>query len=73
LRDTNPEYGLLNIDAAGIVLVDHKGTLGLVAASAEQTRLLELFYVTAVRSPSPTSQLSAMAQTRPRRREAALI
>ncbi len=34
---------LLDIDAAGIVLVDQQGTLSLVAASTEQTHLLELF------------------------------
>ncbi|MDT7713157.1 MAG: hypothetical protein QOG46_1851 [Pseudonocardiales bacterium] len=34
---------LLNVDAAGILLVDSQGTLSLVAASTEQTRLLELF------------------------------
>ncbi|MGH3780372.1 MAG: ANTAR domain-containing protein [Pseudonocardiaceae bacterium] len=34
---------LLGVDAAGILLVDQQGTLNLVAASTEQTRLLELF------------------------------
>ncbi len=34
---------LLDIDAAGIVLADQQGTLSLVAASTEQTHLLQLF------------------------------
>jgi GAF domain-containing protein len=34
---------LLGSDAAGIVLVDQQGTLSVVAASTEQTHLLELF------------------------------
>lgn len=33
---------LLEIAACGVVLVDHHGTLNLVAASSEETRLLEL-------------------------------
>jgi GAF domain-containing protein len=34
---------LLEVDAAGILLIDQKGRLSLVAASTEQVRLLELF------------------------------
>lgn len=34
---------LLEVDAAGILLIDGYGTLSLVAASTEQARLLELF------------------------------
>jgi GAF domain-containing protein len=34
---------LLGVDAAGILLIDQRGTLSLVAASTEQARLLELF------------------------------
>jgi GAF domain-containing protein len=34
---------LLGVTAAGLLLVDHRGTLNLVAASTEQARLLELF------------------------------
>ncbi|HEU5475497.1 MAG TPA: GAF and ANTAR domain-containing protein [Actinophytocola sp.] len=34
---------LLEVDAAGLLLADHRGTLKLVAASTEQGRVLELF------------------------------
>lgn len=34
---------LLGVTAAGLLLVDHRGTLNLVAASTEQARLMELF------------------------------
>jgi GAF domain-containing protein len=34
---------LLDVDAAGILLVDQRGKLSLVAASTEQAKLLELF------------------------------
>lgn len=33
---------LLDVDACGVVLADHHGTLSLVAASTEETRMLEL-------------------------------
>ncbi len=34
---------LLGVSACGLLLVDHRDTLNLLAASTEQTRLLELF------------------------------
>jgi hypothetical protein len=34
---------LLGVTACGVLVADHRRTLGLVAASSEQTRLLELF------------------------------
>ncbi|WP_216204686.1 GAF and ANTAR domain-containing protein [Amycolatopsis aidingensis] len=34
---------LLDLSASGLLLVDHRGALNLVAASTEQVRLLELF------------------------------
>ena len=34
---------LLGVTACGLLLVDHRGTLNLLAASTEQARLLELF------------------------------
>jgi hypothetical protein len=36
---------LLDVDAAGLLLADSGGVLRLVAASAEQARILELFQV----------------------------
>ncbi len=40
---TERSVELLNISAAGILLTDERGTLQVVAASSERTRLLELF------------------------------
>jgi transcriptional regulator with GAF, ATPase, and Fis domain len=34
---------LLGVSAAGLLLVDHRGTLNMVAASTEQARVIELF------------------------------
>lgn len=34
---------LLGVTSAGVLLVDHRGTLNVVAASTEQARVLELF------------------------------
>ena len=36
---------LLEVDAAGLLLADSRGTLRLVAASTEQARVVELFQI----------------------------
>jgi GAF domain-containing protein len=36
---------LLEVDAAGLLLADHQGTLRLLAASTEQARVIELFQI----------------------------
>ncbi|TDE03136.1 ANTAR domain-containing protein [Jiangella asiatica] len=43
---------LLGITACGVALVDHHGTLSVVAASSEKTRLLELFQIQSSEGPS---------------------
>jgi transcriptional regulator with GAF, ATPase, and Fis domain len=42
---------LIGASAAGIMLVDHQGSLRLIASSAEQSRLLELFELEAEQGP----------------------
>ena len=42
---------LLGVTACGLLLVDHHGSLNLVAASTEQARLLELFQLQNAEGP----------------------
>jgi transcriptional regulator with GAF, ATPase, and Fis domain len=44
---------LLNVAAAGLLLTDQRGALRVVAASTEQTRLLELLQLQTDQGPSP--------------------
>ncbi|MFC4534867.1 GAF and ANTAR domain-containing protein [Sphaerisporangium dianthi] len=42
---------LLAVTACGVLVADHHGTLNLLAASSEQTRLLELFQLQSAQGP----------------------
>jgi transcriptional regulator with GAF, ATPase, and Fis domain len=44
---------VLGVSAAGVLLTDQRGALRVVAASTEQTRLLELFQLQTDQGPSP--------------------
>jgi transcriptional regulator with GAF, ATPase, and Fis domain len=48
---TNRCVGLLDVSAAGLLLTDQRDALRLVAASTEQTRLLELFQLQTDQGP----------------------
>jgi GAF domain-containing protein len=48
---TERAVDLLGVDAAGILLVDKRGTLKPVAASTEQVRMLELFQLQSEQGP----------------------
>src|SRR5919202_5801973 len=44
---------VLDVSAAGLLLTDQRGTLRVVAASTEQTRLLELLQIQTDEGPCP--------------------
>jgi hypothetical protein len=44
---------ILGVSAAGVLLTDQRGTLRVVAASTEQTRLLELLQLQTDQGPCP--------------------
>jgi len=54
---------LLGVTASGVLLADHLGTLSVLAASTEQTRLLELFQLQNAQGPCLDAYLTGQSVT----------